>query len=86
MLVLTELGHWLVKVSVHFFEANTAAMFPSLCGLPRRAILVLIADRVPQTLVIDDANVQMSLELPAVYAAVHGFIAVVIVSCFISSK
>lgn len=74
-------------VALHFSDANTTALGAALDGLAGErgdgtggADLVLVVDHVAETLVVDDADVDVRAELLARDAGVHGLVAVVVVA------
>jgi len=74
-------------VALHLADADPAALRPSFDWLardgvdgPRGPDLELIADHVPEPLVVHDAEIYVGGELAARDAAVHGFVAVEVVA------
>ncbi|KAG5459468.1 MAG: hypothetical protein BJ554DRAFT_127 [Olpidium bornovanus] len=89
--VLQEVRHAVgeQRVALHLAEADASGALAAFQRLLREVVhrarrpdLVLVRHHVPQPLVVHDADVDVRLELLARHPAVHGLVAVVVVTGF----
>ena len=76
------------RVALHLTHTDSTTLFTALDGLVREVVdftrgshLELVVDHVTETLVVDQANINIAFELLAGDAGVHGLVAVVVVAC-----
>ena len=74
-------------VTLHLSEADTAHFLSSFDRLVREYVirtasscLALIGDHVPQSLVVNDTNVDVDLHLLTINARVHGLVTKIVVT------